>query len=478
MVNLILFPFLLAFFPSWVFILKNIDEIIIQDIIISLGIVLISITLWLIVRKILKNSNKSALIVAFGILIFFYFGYIQDGLEDVIDNDIKTSFLGIAATIVFIIFTAYIIKSKRIFDTIIKIANFAVIILILVVLVEIIPIANAEKPNIYHLILDEYTDQEILDKKFGHDNQEFYDLLNDYGFIIPEKSFSVFDATDSELVTILNFNYPNTKDGISTYENYELLKDNNVMKKLSDEQYHIIETNSMMRWKDFKHVDEKICYNTNLINSEFFEQVLNKSIIRYFLEKYQENSRRDTIRCTFDELNKITIAKYEKPIYVFSHIYVPHPPFLFDSNGNDVSPKHRGIGGLQSWEDPEGYINQFIYATKEIKQIIENIEKNDSEAIVILQGDTGTSTGLKIRTNLGMNEIYQKHSNFYALKIPKLTEVEMIYPVNTYRIIFNNYFDTKYEYLEEKIFVPIKNENGNSVLTDVSKTMREFNYQN
>ena len=40
--------------------------------------------------------------------------------------------------IVFIIFTAYIIKSKRIFDTIIKIANFAVIILILVVLVEII----------------------------------------------------------------------------------------------------------------------------------------------------------------------------------------------------------------------------------------------------------------------------------------------------------------------------------------------------
>ena len=32
MKNLILFPFLLAFFPAWILILKNIEEIIIDDI--------------------------------------------------------------------------------------------------------------------------------------------------------------------------------------------------------------------------------------------------------------------------------------------------------------------------------------------------------------------------------------------------------------------------------------------------------------
>ena len=71
--------------------------------------------------------------------------------------------------IIFIIFTIYFIKSKNNFESIIKIANVVSITLILVVCVQfIIPGASAEKPNVYHIILDEYTDNEILTKKFGY----------------------------------------------------------------------------------------------------------------------------------------------------------------------------------------------------------------------------------------------------------------------------------------------------------------------
>ena len=60
--NFIIFPFLLAFFPSWILILKNYDEIIFQDILISLTIVAISVIVWIIITKIIKNKNKAALI--------------------------------------------------------------------------------------------------------------------------------------------------------------------------------------------------------------------------------------------------------------------------------------------------------------------------------------------------------------------------------------------------------------------------------
>jgi len=84
MKNFIIFPFLLAFFPSWQLILKNYDELIFQDILISLGVVALSVIAWVVITKIIKNGNKAALITGVGIGFFFYFGYVQDALKGII----------------------------------------------------------------------------------------------------------------------------------------------------------------------------------------------------------------------------------------------------------------------------------------------------------------------------------------------------------------------------------------------------------
>jgi hypothetical protein len=473
---MILYPFLLSFIPAWILILKNIDEIILEDIMITMGIVLVTITMWVITRKILSDGNKAGIIIGLGVLIFFYFGYVQDGLSGIEFGDQlinKTSFLGSLSIIFFFIVTGWTIKSKRKFKEVAKIANVVTVVFVIVALIELVPTADAEKPNIYHIILDEYTDEEILGVEFGYDNKEFITFLSNNGFIIPEKSFSVFTSTDSELLTILNFEYPNiTDDFKSGSANYQVLKNNNAMKKLSDEEYHIIETNSIVRWKDFKEIDEKLCYNTNFINSEFLEQVLSKSIIRYFLEKNQENSRRDTIKCTLEELNNIPLKDYEKPVYVFSHMYIPHPPFLFGPNGENVVPDNSVLGGLQSWESKTGYINQLKFASTEIKKVILNIIENDPNAIIILQGDTGTMTGIDTANMGNIKEIYRAHSILFALRVPGIQDIENPFPVNTYRIIFNNFFNSEYEYLPEMSFDNVNNTGVKNIINE----LRGFEY--
>ena len=351
-----------------------------------------------------------------------------------------------------------------------KIANVIVITMFLVITLPIfIPDSFAEKPNVYHIILDEYTDNEILNKKFGYDNTEFLDFLKLKKFYVPEKIFSVSSSTPIELNSILNMEYPKSSAWVS--ENYQKINNNKVMLTFSENDYTIIETNSMMRYKNFSYVDENLCYDQNFINSEFLDQLLNKSIIRYFMEKHQENTRRDTIKCTFDALIQIP-NNFDKPRYVFAHLYVPHPPFLFGKNGENITPDHREISGLQSWENPEGYKNQLIFATNEATKVVESILENDSSAIIIIQGDTGTLTGRNHESEETFDDVYQAHSILYAIKISDNVTPEIINPVNTYRIIFNHLFDSNYDYLETSNFE--MNQNGE--LIDITEKLKSYDY--
>ena len=160
------------------------------------------------------------------------------------------------------------------------------------------------------------------------------------------------------------------------------------------------------------------------------------------------------------------------PKYVFSHIMAPHPPFLFGPNGENVMPNNRKISGLQSYEDPQGYVNQLIYVTNQVSVLIKNIVKNDPNAIIILQGDTGTFTGIDDISKRRVKDVYQAHSILYAVRIPDVDNLESVIPVNTYRIIFNNYFNTNYEYLEQHNYeLDIDNN-----LIDITEKLHEYRF--
>ena len=157
---------------------------------------------------------------------------------------------------------------------------------------------------------------------------------------------------------------------------------------------------------------------------------------------------------------------------MFFHIFVPHPPFIFGPNGENVIPDHNEISGLQSWENPQGYVNQFIYATNQVHTVINNIVQNDPTAIIILQGDTGTFTGIEDLSKRKMNDIYQAHSILYAVRMPEVNNLENIGPVNTYRILFNNYFNMDYEYIEQRSYELDKNNN----FIDITEKLHEYRF--
>jgi hypothetical protein len=188
-----------------------------------------------------------------------------------------------------------------------------------------------------------------------------------------------------------------------------------------------------------------------ILKSRFLTELSRTTILSYFAEKQIENERRYTQLCTLSELQNIG-EKYDKPVYVFAHLFIPHAPYLFDKDGNPVTPQSNKLRGLQGWQDVDGYLNEIQFINKKMINIITKILSQSEESIIIIQGDTGSS----ILNNPDISDYMKKRlSILYAIHTPYVDNKifsENISSVNTYRIIFNNYFETNLEILDNRYY--------------------------
>jgi hypothetical protein len=143
--------------------------------------------------------------------------------------------------------------------------------------------------------------------------------------------------------------------------------------------------------------------------------------------------------------------------FVFAHIMNPHPPFVIDNVGNEI-PTDYHFEFLTDWSNKEGYVNQVEYANKRVLTIIDSIILNsDSSPIIIIQGDHGTETVSGWINNPNKQRIDERFSILNAYYFPNLKNKETfsgvlypsISPVNTFRVIFNEYFNQEYPLLDD-----------------------------
>jgi len=149
-----------------------------------------------------------------------------------------------------------------------------------------------------------------------------------------------------------------------------------------------------------------------------------------------ENSNRTGTIDSLECLKKLPEMKGAK--YVFAHICCPHAPFVFGPEGERV-----GAENFYNYADRQVYLDQYIFITKEIESVISVLlEKSKAPPIIILQSDHGPKTCDDDNVLRIFNAYFLPgNGNEYLYS--------SISPVNTYRLIFNNYFKANFELLEE-----------------------------
>jgi hypothetical protein len=342
---------------------------------------------------------------------------------------------------------------------------------------------STQAPDMYYIILDGYSRADTL-SKIDFDNSPFLDELEEIGFYIAECSISNYRNTVNSIASALNMDYlwrsiPNEgeKDENTTLV-YDGIKHSSIRQILEARGYKTIGFETGYAWLNLTDAHTFLSPRINYFWSETLlpieELFIQTTVLKPFVERgiitLNSKTNDDTRGSQFQNHYKIvqyaldtlpSVAEMEGPKFVYLHLVVPHAPYIFLPDGSfnpnsDFYANPDGNGtGLTRELSIEGYRNNLRFINNRIPDVVrEIIEKSESPPVIILQGDHGLIYE-EYKTNI-LNAYYLPGSEYSTL-------YSTISPVNSFRIVLNEYFLDEDLPLVEDI----------SIATDIGRPFRQ-----
>tara|TARA_B110000495_G_C23034398_1_gene617195 strand:- start:1845 stop:3362 length:1518 start_codon:yes stop_codon:yes gene_type:complete len=478
-------PFLFGIFPPLMLFTNNISAISAEQLIVPIGIILGTVIIFFLsLKPFIKNSLKIGLIVSLALILFFSYGHVFD----IIDNQFtnfpnfeKHGILLVVFLIIMLIGLLYLFTKKIELENITKIVNGISITLIVLVLFNIgqfyvqedfsvtndgnqfsqkILVENDvfKKPNIYYIIPDAYANSKTLQDTLDFDNTKFLSYLENQGFYIPSQSYANYASTFLSVASSLNMEYINyfSDLGLESKNRQpaaKLTNQNNIMDFLKSNGYTIINFDSGAGATRFiDSADVNLCGKNTILQSEFMMLIIRSSILNPIYVSIFEDDKRERILCALEKLPTVN-QQYDEPIFVFAHMNIPHPPYLFGPNGEFTSPETLE-SGLENYVK-SSYLNQIKFVNKKMIEVVDQIfQNNNGEFIIIIQSDHGSAFTTDWE-NPNKDMLLERMGilNAYYISDPEQVNLyDTITPVNSFRTIFNGYFDSDFKILDDQIF--------------------------
>jgi hypothetical protein len=324
------------------------------------------------------------------------------------------------------------------------------------------------RPDIYYIVLDGYGGAGMLQDLHGYDNSGFISELEARGFIVPNKSRSNYPRTILSLSSSLNMQYLDSVsesmgDSYLWWPLHGTMANNETRKFLESQGYQTVGLTT--NWDFTTITDADIYKRAYPITLNKFEEVFidktNLSVLKelgnFGVAMPTYETHRGIVLHEFQQLREI--PAFDTPKFAFVHIISPHPPFIFDSQGNSITPDYPfTFSDDRDFISPpskyrKGYLEQleFINA-KTLEAVDEILKKSATPPIIIIQGDHGPGIFNDFHT-LDNSCPYERYSILNAYYLPGVGHdaiPEDITPVNTFRMVFNLYFSANLEMLPNR----------------------------
>jgi len=481
-------PFLFGIFPIISLFYSNIRILFISEIILPL-IFVIGITggIWFLLKIILKDKIKSAFIVSLFLIIFFSYGhaYLEFDHFEINGFDVgKHRFVLIPFLTILLVGTFFLIRTKKKLNNATTITNTISLALVIIVLInigtyylednsvfnfkqqanEINSMGDVEYfPNIYYIILDAYPGYNSLKKISNYDNDEFYNYFEKKGFFTSKNSFSNYPHSHLSIPSALNMEYlhplVDVKD--NSYDQgtlHIMANENKIMRFLQSIGYTTINFDSGWGFsRDMRYADLQLCGDNEFMGSEFIIMLTKTSMLNPIYVKIYETSKTEMRLCTFDKLPTVS-SLVNEPYFVFAHMILPHGPFLFGPNGEIRSPDDLDMDRT-SPESQSAFLDQVTFTNKKIIEVVNQLLDSENPPVIIIQSDHGSMFVFKDPQNGNYPDedmLLERMNNINFIYLPSnSTNIvhDTITPVNTFRVIFNHFFKTDLEILEDNSYI-------------------------
>ncbi len=349
-----------------------------------------------------------------------------------------------------------------------------------------------DSPDIYYFILDAFGRSDTLKQIYDFDNSSFIDGLKKRGFIIPAGSRSNYQMTCLSLPSSLNMQYldylePTLGRNSADYSVlYRLIQRNKVTSLLKSLGYRYVNVRSGWSPTDYMpnaDVNVGFAYG-NVFHLALLRNTLIGPWQRDFdflgwaarkVRLYGLQNIESIAQVQFQSRSGVPPCSTSAPKFVFVHIVVPHPPFLFNEDGSTCP---LGVISLSDKFEKEKYVAQVKFIQKQVLAMLDQLDKNPRKKVVIIQGDHGPALQNGSDGNPSPSFLRERMRILNAYRLPD-ADSSLIYdgitPVNSFRVILNHYFDAKLPLLADKCiyspnptplqFVDVTKE----VTTDVTK---------
>lgn len=332
-------------------------------------------------------------------------------------------------------------------------------------------------PDIYYIILDSYPGEDSLRQEFGFDNSSFLGYLEDRGFDINNEALSNYYRSAYSIASTLNMDYIHdlaTRSEVNNLDGFALsrvIRQSAIRRILSGFGYQTVSFSTGFFLTDV--FDADVYYSEDRSGLNPVETtILPWTVYAYLLPFIAEGGEAlfaptytyhvSTISGTLDLLEASSTD--DEPRFFFAHILAPHPPFVFDRDGETIIPPRQfGLDDAGAYpgttqEYQNGFTDQTIYINDRLKAIIESIQSDLTRpSIIILQGDHGVRWKCDM-DSANCEDIWVAYSILDARYLPgvELTENEAaLSPVNTFRLILNTYFGGRISYVADSTNISV-----------------------
>ena len=332
------------------------------------------------------------------------------------------------------------------------------------------PVTEVEgiRPDIYYIILDSYTRADTLEKAYKYDNSEFLGGLESMGFNVAECAMSNYVRTELSLASSLNMTYLTSDldpriqpDSVARSPLWNLIRNSAVMDYVESRGYKTVAFATGFPWSEWDHADvyleadplcggltefEGLWLGTTAYRIAEDEELVDTKAATF-------NRYRERTQFVLDTLPTLAALEVGAPKFVFAHLIIPHPPFVFAEDGS----RSDSLSFLNAKDQypadkyAAGYSMQLTFINREITRIVEQlIADSETPPIIIIQGDHGPWLQPKDRRLTILNAYYLPgHAESVS---------DFITPVNTFRLVFNLYLDGEFELLSNhSYFSPVPN---------------------
>ena len=338
-------------------------------------------------------------------------------------------------------------------------------------------LAPADPPDVYYIILDRYAGVDTLRDVYGFDNEPFLRELENRGFTVARRAWanyyktalSVYSSLSMDTISKDSLGESNAPYRIKSL--YAALRGHLTvpasLKAIGYDYIHLpnwwaptaqnIDADVTLRFQDSTEFSGAL-FSTTIL-SVFSPPAADTGTAGDQETISRVDLARDTTMYTFDRLAEI--VERPGPNYVFAHILVPHPPYIFDADGNFLPQEV-----VRNRPQTLNYTEQLEFANKKVLAVIDRLLSDPTDPVIVLQSDEGPwperfekewkTFDWRSATD---EEISQKFGILNAIHLPAGIDpgdygfTDRTSPVNNFRIVFNSVFGANLSLREDMTYL-------------------------